>query len=171
MSTDTIMTRAGALSMRPEAADGSDEAFLFALFASHKLAEMAFMPLDDAGKEQLLRIQYRSMSASYRIQYPDARFEIVLLDGVPAGRLVTDVNAERVYYVDIAMLPTTQGAGVATALMNAVLKEPRRLGIPGRVQVLSGNAASLRLCEKVGMAVVGQEPPFVVLEYPAVPAA
>jgi GNAT superfamily N-acetyltransferase len=155
--------------MRPEAADGSDEAFLFYLFVASKLPEMALMPLDQAGKEQLLRMQYQSMSASYRSGFPAARFEIVELDGRPAGRLVTDVNAERVYYVDIALLPDVQGGGVATALMTAVLDEPRRLGIPGRVKVLGGNFASLRLCEKVGFTVVAQEPPFVDLEWRAAP--
>lgn len=167
MSTGTIPTHAGTVSMRPEAADGSDEAFLFHLFASHKLPEMAFMPLDAAGKEQLLRMQYRSMTATYHGQFPHARFEIVELDGRPAGRLVTDVDAERVYYVDIAMLPEIQGGGVATALMNAVLDEPRRLGIPGRVKVIGGNVASLRLCEKIGFTVAGQTPPYVDLEWRA----
>ncbi len=151
--------------MRPEAADGSDEPFLFHLFASHTLPGMAFMPLDATGKEQLLLMQYRSMSATYHGQYPNARFEIAALDGRPAGRLITDVNAERVYYVDIAMLPEIQGGGVATALMTAALDEPRRLGIPGRAKVLSGNFASLRLCEKVGFTVAAQEPPYVDLEW------
>ena len=167
MPIGPITTRSGTMSIRPEAADGSDEPFLFHLFASHKLPEMAFMPLDDTGKEQLLRMQYRSMTATYHGQFPDARFDIVTLDGCPAGRLITDVNAERVYYVDIAMLPEIQGGGVATALMNAVLEEPRRLGLPGRVKVMGGNFASLRLCEKVGFIVAGQEPPYIDLEWRA----
>ena len=170
MSTGPIPTRAGLLTMRPEAPDGSDEPFLFHLFASHKMPDMAFMPLDQAGREQLLRIQYRSMTAAYRGQYPNARFDIVALDGRPAGRLITDTNLERVYYVDIAMLPEIQAGGVATALMTAVLDEPRRLGIPGRVKVLSSNVASLRLCEKAGFVVAGESPPYVDLEWRA-PAA
>ncbi len=157
------------MTVRPEADDGSDEPFLFNLFASQKLPDMALMPLDAAGKEQLLRMQYRSMSASYHRQFPQARFEIVQLNGLRAGRLITDVTAERVYYVDIAILPQCQGGGVATALMTAVLDEPRRLGVPGRVKVMAGNWASLRLCEKIGFTVAGQEPPYADLEWRAAP--
>lgn len=157
------------MTVRPEADDGSDEPFLFNLFASQKLPDMALMPLDAAGKEQLLRMQYRSMSASYHGQFPQARFEIVQLNGLRAGRLITDVTAERVYYVDIAILPQCQGGGVATALMTAVLDEPRRLGVPGRVKVMAGNWASLRLCEKIGFTVAGQEPPYADLEWRAAP--
>ena len=157
------------MTVRPEADDGSDEPFLFNLFASQKLPDMALMPLDAAGKEQLLRMQYRSMSASYHGQFPQARFEIVQLNGLRAGRLITDVTAERVYYVDIAILPQCQGGGVATALMTAVLDEPRRLGVPGRVKVMASNFASLRLCEKIGFTVAGQEPPYADLEWRAAP--
>lgn len=157
------------MTVRPEADDGSDEPFLFNLFASQKLPDMALMPLDAAGKEQLLRMQYRSMSASYHRQFPQARFEIVQLNGLRAGRLITDVTAERVYYVDIAILPQCQGGGVATALMTAVLDEPRRLGVPGRVKVMASNCASLRLCEKIGFTVAGQEPPYADLEWRAAP--
>lgn len=157
------------MTVRPEADDGSDEPFLFNLFVSQKLPDMALMPLDAAGKEQLLRMQYRSMSASYHGQFPQARFEIVQLNGLRAGRLITDVTAERVYYVDIAILPQCQGGGVATALMTAVLDEPRRLGVPGRVKVMASNFASLRLCEKIGFTVAGQEPPYADLEWRAAP--
>jgi ribosomal protein S18 acetylase RimI-like enzyme len=107
------------------------------------------------------------MTASYHTEYPGARFDVVMLNGLPVGRLITDVDTERVYYVDIAVLPEHQGGGVATALMLAVLEEPRQRGIPGRVKVMSGNAASLRLCEKIGFSIVGEEPPFVDLEWRA----
>lgn len=149
--------------MRPEAE--ADTAFLFALFAATKAPELALMPMDAAGKQFLLDMQFRSMTATYRQQFPNARFEIVELDGSPIGRLVTDVQPDCVYYVDIALLPERQGGGLATALMNAVLAEPRRLGLPGRVKVMSGNIASLRLCQRLGMTVRGTEPPFVELEW------
>jgi len=149
--------------MRPESA--ADAAFLFLLFASARRDEMALMPLDEAGKQFLLNTQFRSMMASYRQEFPNARFEIVELERTPIGRLVTDVQADCVYYVDIALLPERQGGGLATALMTAVLREPRRLGLPGRVKVLSGNAASLRLCRRVGMTMRRDIPPFVELEW------
>jgi len=163
LSSIDVATAHGRLIMRPETP--ADASFLFSLFAASKRDETAMMPLDEAGKQFLMDVQFRSMMASYRQQFPHARYEIVELDGTPVGRLVTDVQADCVYYVDIALLPDRQGGGIATALMNAVLEEPRRLGLPGRVKVLSTNVASLRLCRRLGMTPRQEIPPFVELEW------
>lgn len=167
LSSMNVATAHGRLTMRAEADGDADAAFLFALFASTRTEDMARMPLDENGKMFLLRMQFRSMMASYRQQFPNARFEIVELDGTPIGRLVTDVQADCVYYVDIALLPARRGGGIATTLMTAVLEEPKRLGLPGRVKVMTTNVASLRLCQRLGMTVRAETPPFVELEWRA----
>jgi ribosomal protein S18 acetylase RimI-like enzyme len=157
----------GGLTLRPEAEDGHDEAFLFALFASVKAPEMALMPIDDCARGYLLRMQYRSMTASYRAGFPNARFEIVEQDCEPIGRLVTDVQPDHVYYVDVALLPHARGRGIGTALMRAALDEPRRLGIPCRVKVMSDNVASLRLWARLGFTPRAEMPPQIELEWSA----
>jgi GNAT superfamily N-acetyltransferase len=162
-----VRTPHGRLTMRPEAGDDADTAFLFALFASSKAAEMALMPVSNDDKTFLLRMQFRSMTATYREQFPQARFEIVELDATPVGRLITDVRTDCVHYVDIALLPEWSGVGIATILMAAALEEPRRLGLPARVKVMSTNVASLRLCQRLGMTLRANIPPFVELEWRA----
>jgi GNAT superfamily N-acetyltransferase len=161
----TIPTSRGTLRLRPEAGGAAEEAFLYLLFASNKAAETALMPVSAEQKETLLQIQYRSMSATYRHNFPQARFEVIELDRWPVGRLVTDVGSECVRYVDIALLPQACGIGLGSALMTAVLAEPRRLGLPARVHVLSHNFASLRLMRRVGFTACAASPPFVELEW------
>lgn len=151
------------LTLRPAAED--DAEFLYALFAATRADEMAAMPLDPAGREFLLRMQYRSMTATYRRDYPSARFEIVQLAGEPIGQIVTAVSDDCVTYVDIALAPSARGRGVATALMRLMLEEPRGLGLPARVNVLATNTASLKLCERVGFVKLAEDPPFVRLEW------
>ena len=85
----------------------------------------------------------------------------------PIGRLITDPQPDCIYYVDIALLPETRRGGIATALMTAVLDEPRQLGLPARVKVLSHNVPSLRLCQRIGFAPRAEIPPFVELEWHA----
>lgn len=51
MSSTPIRCKAGVLALRPASTDGTDEPFLFALFASTKASQMALMPVDDAIKE------------------------------------------------------------------------------------------------------------------------
>jgi ribosomal protein S18 acetylase RimI-like enzyme len=166
-SSLSVTTPVGELTLRPEADDGSDEAFLFDLFASVKAPEMALMPIDERGREQLLRMQYRSMTTSYRVGFPSARFDIIELDHTRIGRLVTDVQPDHVYYVDIALLPHARGRGIGTSLMRAALEEPRCLGMPCRVKVMTDNIASLRLWARLGFTLRAEIPPQVELEWRA----
>lgn len=153
------------MSLRPEAEDGADAEFLFALFTSTQEAALALAPLDDAGKRFLLRMQFNSMNDTYRQQFPNARFEVVTLDAAPIGRLITDLRADHIYYVDIALLPERRGGGLATALMTSVLEEARKLGVPARVNVLHTNAASLRLCHRLGFKLRANRSPYLELEW------
>jgi ribosomal protein S18 acetylase RimI-like enzyme len=164
-SSLSVASPAGVLTLRPEAEDGSDEAFLFELFASVKTPEMALMPIDERGRDHLLRMQYRSMTTSYRAGFPNACFDIIELDRVRIGRLVTDVQPDHVYYADIALLPDARGRGVGTSLMRAALEQPRRLGIPCRVKVMTDNIPSLRLWARLGFTLRAEIPPQVELEW------
>jgi GNAT superfamily N-acetyltransferase len=156
-----------ALSLRPARDDEADQTFLYALFVETKSADMAAMPVDAAAKDVLLRMQYRSMTTTYRLEHPAARWEVVELAGEPVGLLVTDVGDRWITYVDIELSPRAQGRGLATRVMTWALDEARRLGLPARVNVLAQNGASLRLCERIGFVKVGDEPPFVRLEWRA----
>ena len=156
-----------ALRLRPARDDEGDRTFLYALFVETKTADMAAMPIDAAAKDALLQMQYRSMTATYRHEYPTARWEVVELAGEPVGLLVTDVGDRCITYVDIALTHQARGRGLATRVMTRALEEARRLGLPARVNVLAQNGASLRLCERIGFVKVGDEPPFVRLEWRA----
>ncbi len=79
----------GAMTLREARDTSADAAFLYALFVAEKADEMARMPIDAAAKDYLLRMQYMSMNATYRREYPAARFDIVELEGEPIGQIVT----------------------------------------------------------------------------------
>jgi GNAT superfamily N-acetyltransferase len=160
-----IESTRGLLTLRRARDNEDDSAFFFALFAATRAAEMAAMPIDAKAKDFLLRVQHRSMTQTYRREYPNARWEVIELDGAPVGRLVTDVGEACVTYVDIALLPEAQGQGLARRIMLKALEEPRRLGLSARVSVLMQNLASLRLCERLGFVRVEESPPFVRLEW------
>jgi GNAT superfamily N-acetyltransferase len=162
-----IRTSHGTVGLRPATGGASEEAFLYLLFASNRAAEMALMPISPADKEFLLQVQFRSMNDTYRKNYPAARYDIIELDRWPVGRIVTEVQANCVYYVDFALLPQAQGVGIGTTVLAAALEEPRRLGLPARLRSFSYNWAARRLYDKLGFAVVSEEPPQVILEWRA----
>ena len=146
------------LTLRAARDNEDDAAFFFALFAATRAPEMAAMPIDAKAKDFLLRAQHRSMTETYRREYPNARWEVIELEGEPVGRLVTDIGNACVTYVDIAILPQTRQRGLARRVMLQALEEPRRLGLPARVSVLMHNIASLqalrtcRVCAGRGIA-------------------
>jgi GNAT superfamily N-acetyltransferase len=162
-----LRTSHGTIGLRPAAGGPSEEAFLYLLFASNRAPEMALMPISPADKEFLLQVQFRSMNDTYRKNYPAARYDIIELDRWPVGRIVTEVQANCVYYVDFALLPQAQSVGIGTTVLAAALEESRRLGLPARLRSFSYNWAAQRLYDKLGFTVVAEEPPQLVLEWRA----
>jgi RimJ/RimL family protein N-acetyltransferase len=155
-----LETARGQVVLRPEQSTDAD--FLYALFRSHMLAELAMMPVDAATKEQLVRMQFDSQTATYRAQFPQARFDIVEQDGRPIGRLIVDTGGDAGCIVDFALLPERRGGGLGTAILAAVLQERRQ---PVLSKVLYNNEASLRMCRRVGFVHIGGELPFLQLEW------
>lgn len=162
-----IRTAHGTITLRDAQGGPSEEAFLYLLFASNRAAEMAMMPLTPEQKEFLLQVQFRSMSETYRRDYPNARYEIVELDRWPVGRLVSDRQHDCVYFVDFALLPQAQGLGIGTAVLEAALAEARRLGLPARLRSFMHNWAAQRLYDRLGFSVLAENPPLVLLEWRA----
>ena len=160
--TDALVleTARGQVVLRPE--QSADADFLYALFRSHMLAELELMPVDAATKEQLVRMQFDSQTATYRAQFPRARFDIVEQDDRPIGRLIVDSGADAGCIVDFALLPERRGGGLGTAILAAVLREQRQ---PVLSKVLYNNEASLRMCRRVGFVHIGGELPFLQLEW------
>jgi GNAT superfamily N-acetyltransferase len=162
-----IHTRHGTVGLRPAAGGPSEEAFLYLLFSSNRAAEMALMPIPPNDKEFLLQVQFRSMNATYRQNFPAARYDIIELDRWAIGRIVSEVRADCVYFVDFALLPQVQGLGIGTTVLAAALEEPRRLHLPARLRSFPYHLAAQRLYHKLGFAIVAEEPPQIVLEWRA----
>ena len=159
----TMETARGPVVLRPERPDDAD--FLYGLFRSHMRAELALMPVDDAVRDALVRMQFASQTATYRAQYPAARFDIVERDGVPVGRLVVDDAADAACIVDFALLPEHRGGGLGSAIMAGTLARLAERPRPVRCKVLCTNAPSLRMCRRVGFVHIGGELPFLQLEW------
>jgi ribosomal protein S18 acetylase RimI-like enzyme len=149
--------------LRPE--QEQDAAFLANLFRTTAGRDLCLMPIDDAMKERLLRMQFASQSATYRGQFPTARFDIIERDGEPIGRMVIDAGKEAGHIVDFALMPKRRARGLGTAMLAAVLERFARRGQRVRCEVLATNEPSLRMCQRVGFRPIDHVPPFVHLEW------
>ena len=153
----------GLFTLRPERPEDAD--FLYALFRDHTLPGLAAMPVDDAIKESLLTMQFRSQTMTYRAQHPDARFDILERGGSAFGRLIVAETNGVARVVDYALVPESRGAGLGTAVMLRVLDWVAERCAIVRLSVLWNNDASLRMTRSIGFVEVGNAPPYVLLEW------
>jgi RimJ/RimL family protein N-acetyltransferase len=158
-----LHTARGPVTLRPERPGDAD--FLYGLFRSHTLPDLAPLAADDAGREMLVRMQFLAQTSSYRTQYAHARFDIVEMAGAAVGRLVVDDNEQEACIVDFALLPETRGSGIGTAILASVLARLRTQRRPVRCMVLFNNEASLRMCLRVGFVQTGSVLPFLQLQW------
>ncbi|MGH6834119.1 MAG: GNAT family N-acetyltransferase [Methylocella sp.] len=139
---------AGGVRRRPEReADGE---FRFDLFRGSRPPGDDLSFLDAPLRERLMRQQFAGQSASYRANYPNARFEIVERDGAPIGRIVTARAPDAMLIVDIALIASQRRRGIGASLVNGVLDEARAAGLPVRLSVFASNPDALRFYLRLG---------------------
>jgi ribosomal protein S18 acetylase RimI-like enzyme len=145
----------GLLRLRPEQA--ADQAICFRLFCDSRPAEFELLRLAAADFDQLMQFQFRAQSLGYRGSFPNARFDIIELEGVPIGRIVVDRPGDVLHIVDQALLPSERGRGIGSAIMRALMDEARRAGLPVRLKVASTNAPARRLYLRLGFVPIASD--------------
>jgi ribosomal protein S18 acetylase RimI-like enzyme len=151
---DEIAVPGGAVRLRP--AQPSDAQFLFDLFRAHHIGMLRLGGLPDPMIENLLAMQYRSRTQSYRDRFPGARWSVIESAGVAIGELIAHDEADAIYVVDIALLPERQGRGIGSALIRSVIAAgAARGGV--RAMVLLNNDISLKMFRRLGFVEGGHD--------------
>jgi ribosomal protein S18 acetylase RimI-like enzyme len=131
------------------AAVPEDRELLLAIYASTRAEELAVTSWPDETKAAFLAQQFEAQDTHYRAHFPDASFDVVLVDGEPAGRLYVDRREDEILLVDIALLPAFRGHGAGGELLRGVIAEADEAGKPVSIHVEHGNRA-LSLYERHG---------------------
>lgn len=157
------------ISLRPYRAD--DQEFLFRLYASTRIHEIAGFGWPAAQQEMFLRMQFDAQRRSYESAYEGAEHQIIERAGQPIGRIIVfRVFREKVLrekdsmlLVDIALLTEHRGLGIGGQLIRELIQQAARDGSPLRLQVLKTNPA-LRLYERMGFTRTGEDQMYVQME-------
>lgn len=136
-----------ALTLRPVTDD--DHAFLRRVYASTRREELAPLGWPEEMFTAFTAQQYQAQTAHYWAHYDSSRFCVVEHDGQPVGRFYVDRWSDQIRVVDIALLPEHRNRGWGTALLEQVLAEGERDGLPVTIHVESFNPAQ-RLYERLG---------------------
>lgn len=97
--------------------------FLYRLYASTRLAEMAITGWSEGQVEAFLRMQFGLQHTQYMQNYPGASFDMVCIDDTPAGRLYVERKEDGMRVIDIALLPEFRGRGAGGRIMRGLAGE------------------------------------------------
>jgi len=149
------------ISLRPFRPD--DQEFLFELYASTRLHEIAGFGWPAAQQEMFLRMQFNAQYRSYEAAYGRAEHQIVEQDGKPVGRIMVLWEKDSALLVDIALLAEHRGRGVGSELLGELVQKCTHAGVPLRLQVLKTNPA-LRLYQRLGFTRTGEDQMYIQME-------
>ncbi|HSB63293.1 MAG TPA: GNAT family N-acetyltransferase [Thermoanaerobaculia bacterium] len=143
---------------RPE-----DREFLLSVYASTRAEELAPVPWTDEQKGAFLRMQFDAQDAHYRAHHEGATYDVIEVDGVPAGRLTLHRRPKEIRLVDIALLPRFRGSGIGTSLVAELIAESEKRGVPLTIHVEMSNPAR-RLYERLGFTPVEEHGVYLLME-------
>jgi ribosomal protein S18 acetylase RimI-like enzyme len=155
-------------------ANDDDFELLYRVYASTREEELAALAWPAEQKDAFLRMQFAAQDAHYRRYYDGATYEIVLVDGQPAGRLYLHRTAREIRIMDIALLPAFRRKGLGERMLRDIFSEADDDGKLVSIHVEHMNPAR-RLYERLGFQAVdeGEESPVYVRmdRTPAAPVA
>lgn len=151
-----------SLSLRPISPDDMD--FLLRLYRSTREEELAMVDWTPEQKDWFILMQFNAQHTWYQEHYVGASFDVLLVDGVPAGRLYIHRRETEIRLVDISFLPEVRGRGLGTALLRDLCAEAEAAGKPLTIHVEKYNPA-MRLYQRLGFTRIDETGPYDLMEW------
>lgn len=143
------------VSVELRAAEPADEPFLRDVYASTRADELAVVPWTDEQKKAFTDQQFHAQDVYYKEHYEGATYQVVLIDGEPAGRLYVARWEDEIRIMDIALLPAFRGRGIGERLLGPLLREGAEHGKTVSIHVEQSNRA-MSLYGRLGFVDVGE---------------
>ena len=153
---------AEAITLRP--VTPADESFLREVYSSTRAEELAPVPWTDEQKVAFLRMQFDAQDRHYHEHYPTAAYDVILIEGEPAGRLYVNRGPDGFLIIDISMLPAYRNRRIGTHLIGALQTEAALARKPLRIHVERFNPA-LRLYDRLGFRQIDDHGVYLFMEW------
>jgi GNAT superfamily N-acetyltransferase len=144
----------------------ADREFLMSVYESTREHELSLVAWPEGHREAFVRMQFDAQNVYYREVYPHATFDVIEVEGRPAGRLYVDRRQGDIRIVDISLLPEFRGSGIGRRLIGQVLEEAAESGFRASIHVEGHNRAA-RLYARMGFVVVHEGPVYNRMEWTA----
>jgi ribosomal protein S18 acetylase RimI-like enzyme len=130
-------------------ATDEDREFLIGVYDASRDEELSQVVWAEGQREAFVRMQFALQDAEYRRVNPRGRFDVVEVDGTPAGRLYVDRRPGDLRIVDIALVPAFRGRGIGHSLLTDLQAQAAAEGRIVSIHVEAMNRAA-SLYERVG---------------------
>jgi GNAT superfamily N-acetyltransferase len=157
METNEInlpLPRGGTLTLRQVSA--ADDEFLLSVYASTRAEELGQVEWEEGQQAAFLKWQFEMQRREYNARFPDAEYNLVLIDDHPAGRIWIGRDVEQIRLLDIALLPEFQNRGAGHVLLHRLINESKQTGRPLRHMVYVLNNDAHRFYERLGFVVIDE---------------
>jgi GNAT superfamily N-acetyltransferase len=131
-----------------------DNEFLLAVYASTRADELAQVAWAPGQKEAFVRWQFELQRKEYDTRYPDARYQVVLVNDQPVGRIWVGEDDTQIRLLDIGLLEQFQDRGVGTVLLKQLIAEANAAKKKLRHMVFVLNNDAHRFYERLGFVVI-----------------
>src|SRR5712664_2083591 len=132
----------------------ADEEFLLSVYDSTRAEELAQVQWQEGQKEAFVKWQCELQRREYDARYPDAEYNLILIDDSPAGRIWIGRDAEQIRLLDIALLPEFQNRGTGKVLLRRLIDEAQSTHKPLRHMVFVLNNDAHRFYERLGFVII-----------------
>jgi len=147
----------------------SDDNFLLDVYTSTRADELAQVEWAPGQKESFVRWQFDLQRKEYDTRFPDARYEVVLVDDQPAGRIWIGEDDTQIRLLDIGLLEEFQNRGVGTFLVKQLIAEAVAKNKPLRHTVFVLNNNAQRFYERLGFVTIEDLGGYKHMEWRATP--
>lgn len=136
------------ITLRPIGPDDMD--LLLRVYRSTREEELAMIVDWSAEmKDAFVQQQFNAQHVWYQEHYQGASFDVILVNGVPGGRLYVHRRPAEIRLVDITLLPEFRKGGLGTSILRDLLAEGETAGKPVTIHVEIYNPA-MKLYERLG---------------------
>jgi GNAT superfamily N-acetyltransferase len=142
------LPQGGTLTLR--AVTANDDAFLLSVYDSTRAEELAQAQWAEGQREAFLKWQFEMQRREYDVRFPDAEYNLILIDDEPAGRIWIGRTDDEIRLLDIAILPAFQNRGAGTILLRKLIDEANTTGKRLRHMVFVLNNDAHRFYERLG---------------------
>jgi ribosomal protein S18 acetylase RimI-like enzyme len=131
----------------------ADEEFLLELYGNSRADELNQVEWGEGQREIFVRWQFDMQRREYFARFPEAKYQLILIDGDPAGRIWIGEDEEEIHLLDITLLAQFQKRGAGTVLLNGLMKQAKGAGKSLRHSVFVLNNDAYRFYERLGFVV------------------